>query len=67
MLQCHCGDVSFVDVYIQGTDLSKNNLRRSHAFSEKKGLAQYNRVLHPRTTGLRLFFDECKEMGVDYM
>ena len=35
----------------EGTDLSQSNRLKSHQFSEKNGLAQYNYVLHPRTKG----------------
>ena len=38
-------------IFPEGTDLSTNNLRRSHDFSAKRGLATYEHVLHPRTKG----------------
>ena len=38
-------------IFPEGTDLSKDNLTRSHAYSDKVKLPKYNYVLHPRTTG----------------
>ena len=35
----------------EGTDLSESNKRKSHQFSEKTGLPQYDYVLHPHTKG----------------
>mmetsp|Transcript_45712 Transcript_45712/g.98979 ORF Transcript_45712/g.98979 Transcript_45712/m.98979 type:complete len:135 (+) Transcript_45712:487-891(+) len=38
-------------LFPEGTDLSKSNLEKSHAFSKERGLARYDHVLHPRTKG----------------
>lgn len=52
-------------MFPEGTDLSCSNVAKGHLFAEKKGLQKYHRVLHPRTTGLRLFFDGCKQANFD--
>lgn len=38
-------------MYPEGTDLSEDNRKRSHAYSEKVGLPKYNYVMHPRQLG----------------
>ncbi|CAJ1461114.1 unnamed protein product [Effrenium voratum] len=38
-------------LFPEGTDLSDENLARSHKHSEEKGLPKYHQVLHPRTAG----------------
>ena len=54
-------------IFPEGTDLSRSNIAKGHKFAEAKGLTKYNRVLHPRTTGMRIFFDECKHMGIEHV
>ena len=38
-------------VFPEGTDLSDNNRKKSHAFAAKSGLKKYEYVMHPRTKG----------------
>mmetsp|Transcript_5254 Transcript_5254/g.16054 ORF Transcript_5254/g.16054 Transcript_5254/m.16054 type:complete len:373 (-) Transcript_5254:42-1160(-) len=47
-----CGLPYQLLIFPEGTDLSDDNLRRSHEFSEKRGLEKYQYVLHPRVRGL---------------
>lgn len=38
-------------LFPEGTDLSRDNLAKSHAFARERGLPEYQYVLHPRTSG----------------
>ena len=38
-------------LFPEGTDLSDNNRKKSHAFAAKYGLKKYEYVMHPRTKG----------------
>eukprot|EP00638_Chattonella_subsalsa_P000833 CAMPEP_0117746638 /NCGR_PEP_ID=MMETSP0947-20121206/8058_1 /TAXON_ID=44440 /ORGANISM="Chattonella subsalsa, Strain CCMP2191" /LENGTH=308 /DNA_ID=CAMNT_0005563985 /DNA_START=522 /DNA_END=1445 /DNA_ORIENTATION=+ len=38
-------------LFPEGTNISPENLERSHAYAEKKGLTKYNYVLHPKVSG----------------
>lgn len=60
---------SVVQIYPEGTDLSKSNIEKSQAFAEKNNLPQFMYVLNPRTTGLvaikEMFGDDRVESIVD--
>lgn len=50
-------------LFPEGTDLSDQNLERSHAHSEKEGLPKYMQVLHPRTAGFDTTWKAMKEVA----
>eukprot|EP00992_Anisonema_acinus_P011021 TRINITY_DN7066_c0_g1_i1.p1 TRINITY_DN7066_c0_g1~~TRINITY_DN7066_c0_g1_i1.p1 ORF type:complete len:265 (+),score=30.05 TRINITY_DN7066_c0_g1_i1:481-1275(+) len=48
-------------IFPEGTDLSPNNIKRSHAFAEKNGLPKFSHVLIPRSTGFAFCLQELRE------
>lgn len=60
---------SVVQIYPEGTDLSKSNIEKSQAFAAKNNLPQFMYVLNPRTTGLvaikDMFGDDRVESIID--
>ena len=53
-------------LFPEGTNLTPNTIAKSNQFAEKKNLAKYNHVLHPRTAGqenMSIFDKVSKALG----
>lgn len=60
---------SVVQIYPEGTDLSKSNVEKSQEFAKKHNLPQFLHVLNPRTVGVvalkEMFGNNCVESVID--
>lgn len=50
-------------IYPEGTNLTKETLKKSDKFAAANGLEPYSQVLYPRTTGFIHIFNEMKRLG----
>ncbi|KAK6644986.1 hypothetical protein RUM43_001262 [Polyplax serrata] len=50
-------------LFPEGTDLSEDNIRKSHKYADEHNLERYYRVLHPRTTGFAFLVHKMKKGG----
>ena len=48
-------------LFPEGTDNSKGNQAKAHAFAKERGLPQYDHVLHPKTKGFLHIFKAMNE------
>eukprot|EP01065_Artemidia_motanka_P040634 TRINITY_DN5125_c0_g1_i1.p1 TRINITY_DN5125_c0_g1~~TRINITY_DN5125_c0_g1_i1.p1 ORF type:complete len:397 (+),score=129.54 TRINITY_DN5125_c0_g1_i1:64-1191(+) len=51
------GETTSVFIFPEGTDLSASGVKRSHAFSEERGLPKLNHVLWPKPSGTRVLLE----------